>query len=301
MPSQPALSASTCLPVRAPCTTSAHNDRPWPPWWPCGGKGSDRIEGHASCRPGGGSGCTRASSPWSLGTTRWLVRVAADATPRGRRPGKRGERPLTGLLSPSGWPPRSWWSGKRGRLTESTPCSARRRLSKGVTALCRTCLTSIVACPSVAPRYGRCGITSMVAPQTGRRPPRGFSDDRFRTSLQPCYRQSMTCHGLGNDIRPWRSLVDAIRCPALSGCPKKACTSNRVTNPKSRRSCDSPRIRSQKHSRATLSRTWRGMSWPHFSRQWWAISSGTWIVTSIRSSSLPCRHNYPRLSAIDLL
>src|SRR5712691_10313691 len=28
-----------------------------------------------------------------------------------------------------------------------------------------------------------------------------------------------TCHGLGNEIRPWRSLVDAIRCPALRGYP----------------------------------------------------------------------------------
>src|SRR5713101_8634419 len=55
---------------------------------------------------------------------------------------------------------------------------------------------------------------------TGASEPGGFSDDRFRTSLQPCHRKSITCHGLGNEIRPWRSLVDAIRCPALRGYPK---------------------------------------------------------------------------------
>jgi hypothetical protein len=39
--------------------------------------------------------------------------------------------------------------------------------------------------------------------------------------LKPCYRQSRTGHGLGTYIRPWRSLVDAIRCPALRGYPSR--------------------------------------------------------------------------------
>src|SRR5262249_7681783 len=30
----------------------------------------------------------------------------------------------------------------------------------------------------------------------------------------------MICHGLGNETRPWRSLVDARGCPALHGYPK---------------------------------------------------------------------------------
>jgi len=29
----------------------------------------------------------------------------------------------------------------------------------------------------------------------------------------------MTCPGLGNDRRPWRSVLEVIRCPALSGYP----------------------------------------------------------------------------------
>src|SRR3954451_23326890 len=29
----------------------------------------------------------------------------------------------------------------------------------------------------------------------------------------------MTCPGLGNDSRPWRSVLEVIRCPALSGYP----------------------------------------------------------------------------------
>src|SRR4030095_3955224 len=31
----------------------------------------------------------------------------------------------------------------------------------------------------------------------------------------------MTCPGLGNDSRPWRSVLEVIRCPALSGYPNK--------------------------------------------------------------------------------
>src|SRR4029450_12647319 len=31
--------------------------------------------------------------------------------------------------------------------------------------------------------------------------------------------KSMTCPGLGNDSRPWRSVLEVIRCPALSGYP----------------------------------------------------------------------------------
>ena len=40
------------------------------------------------------------------------------------------------------------------------------------------------------------------------------------TSLKSCWRKSLTCHSLGNAIRPWRSLVDALRCPACSGYPR---------------------------------------------------------------------------------
>src|SRR4029450_3676242 len=32
--------------------------------------------------------------------------------------------------------------------------------------------------------------------------------------------KSMTCPGLGNDSRPWRSVLEVIRCPALSGYPR---------------------------------------------------------------------------------
>jgi len=64
------------------------SDRPWPRWWTSGGKVSNGIWSHSSSRPSGGSGCTSASCPWSIGTTRWRARVVADAKPRYTRHGK---------------------------------------------------------------------------------------------------------------------------------------------------------------------------------------------------------------------
>src|SRR2546430_3065670 len=70
-------------------------------------------------------------------------------------------------------------------------------------------IPSLVDGPSSETRGGRCCSPSRVAPQTGRRQSHGCSDARCRTAVKPCYRKSLIGHGLGNDIRPWRSLVDA--------------------------------------------------------------------------------------------
>src|SRR5438552_7564086 len=63
-------------------------------------------------------------------------------------------------------------------------------------------VTGVQTCALPISRCGRCCITSIAAPQTVRRPQRGFSGGGSLTSLKPCYRQSMTCLGLGNAIRP---------------------------------------------------------------------------------------------------
>ena len=76
--------------------------------------------------------------------------------------------------------------------------------SKAVTACWRNSITTSEAYQSGGIRCGRCCITSIVAPQTGQRQPRDFSDERFQTSLKPCYRTSMLCHGPGNEIMLWR-------------------------------------------------------------------------------------------------
>jgi hypothetical protein len=128
---------------------------------------------------------------------------------------------LTGTRSRGSWHPMCLRSGKRGRPIRPKPCSVPRRRSQGATAPCLRGITPIGACPSVAPRYGRCGITSMVAPQRGRRQPRGFAGGEFLTSAKRCYRMSMTCPNLGNAIRSWRSVVEVIRCSALSGYPAR--------------------------------------------------------------------------------
>ncbi len=50
------------------------------------------------------------------------------------------------------------------------------------------------------------------------------ADEHFPTSLRPCSLRLATCPGRANDIRPWRSVIDAIECPALSECSKRAST-----------------------------------------------------------------------------
>jgi len=78
--------------------------------------------------------------------------------------------------------------GQRGRLNTPRPFSVPRRPSKGATAIWLRCIIIIGAYPSAAPRSGWRCITSIVAPQMGRCPPRGFSGVDFLTSLKPCYR-----------------------------------------------------------------------------------------------------------------
>ena len=110
-------------------------------------------------------------------------------------------------------------SGTCGRPSGCRPVSAPYRLWKGATVLCRTCLTIIVDCPSSATRSGPPCITSLVTRRMAQHPHLVSSCGRFQISAQPCYRTSMICHGLGNETRPWRSLVDATGCPALRGYP----------------------------------------------------------------------------------
>ena len=111
-------------------------------------------------------------------------------------------------------------TGKRGRPSTCPLFNAPPQPSKAATALWRNSITISGACRSGATRCGRCSITSIAVPQRVRRPQRGFSGGSFLTFLKQCSRKSMPCPGLENAIRPWRQLVDVMRCPALRGYPK---------------------------------------------------------------------------------
>jgi hypothetical protein len=112
-----------------------------------------------------------------------------------------------------------WRRGTRGQHSRPTLFSVLPRQSKAVMACCRNCITISEAYQNGGTRCGRCCITSIAVLQMGRRPPRGFSAERFQTSLKRCYHKSRTCHGLGDALKPWRSLVDAGKCPLYAGTP----------------------------------------------------------------------------------
>jgi len=179
MPSKPSRGTITCLHIMTPCTKShtvpalaALVDF----WW----QGVDRIWCHASCRPSGGSGCTSASCHGLLeppsGSHALPPTQSQDAGGMARGARCFDRHTITQRLAP-----RFLRSGTRGRPTGSTSFSARRRPLKGATDICRKCITIIGACPSSDTRCGRCCITSIVTPQTGRRQPCDFSDERFQT------------------------------------------------------------------------------------------------------------------------
>src|SRR6266849_516602 len=110
-------------------------------------------------------------------------------------------------------------TGKRGRPSTCPLFNAPPQPSKAAMALWRHSITISEACRSGATRCGRFSIPSIAVPQMARRPQHGFSGGSFLTFLKQCYRKSMPCPGLENAIRPWRQLVDVMRCPALSGYP----------------------------------------------------------------------------------
>ena len=182
-----------------PCPRSASRSLPWRLSWMSGGKVSTRTWSPFSYRPSGSSGCTSASSLWSIGPTRCLAPVAADGKPRDRRPWQRCARHLSSTPSLSSWPRPSLRSGTHGRTTGSKPFSALRRPLKGATACCRRCITISGACPNSVTRCGRCCIISIVVLWMGRRQRCVFSDRRFRISLRRCYPISMSCLGRDND------------------------------------------------------------------------------------------------------
>lgn len=69
-------------------------------------------------------------------------------------------------------------------------------------AIYRRCSIIIVVCPNVVARCGRCGTTSIVTPQIGRRQRRDFSGESSQTSLRACYRKLMIYPSLGNPCKP---------------------------------------------------------------------------------------------------
>jgi hypothetical protein len=89
-------------------------------------------------------------------------------------------------------------------LSMRGPSSRRPRQLKVATGICRRCSIIIVACQNAATRCGRCYTPSIVVPRTGQRLPCAFSGGSFQTFLRRCCQRSMTCHGLGNAIRPSR-------------------------------------------------------------------------------------------------
>jgi hypothetical protein len=78
-----------------------------------------------------------------------------------------------------------WRLGTRGRRSTSRPFSAPPRLSKAATALGPSSITISAAYQSGGTKCGQGCITSIAVPLMGRHLPRGFSDERFQTSLKP--------------------------------------------------------------------------------------------------------------------
>jgi hypothetical protein len=76
--------------------------------------------------------------------------------------------------------------GIRGRRSKSMLFSAPPRLSKAATALWHSSITISVAYQSDGTKCGQYCITSIAVPPMGPHPLRGFSDERFQTSLKPC-------------------------------------------------------------------------------------------------------------------
>ena len=158
------------LPARPDAMTKVRKQvPPWLRWWTSGGKASTGLGAIPSYRLSGGSGCTQCFLPMVY----WDHQVAR--TRCRRRKAKIREAleavraAFTRMPSPSGWPPKSLRIGTRGPPTGSRPFSGPHRPSKGATAICRKCITIIVACPSSATRCGPSCITSIVALRMGRR------------------------------------------------------------------------------------------------------------------------------------
>ena len=199
-----------CPSKRRPWTRSVSSSVACPPWGTCGGRGCGTMCTTWPARQWGRDGLKRCCCRCCIGNSTRPAHAARDVQPRCDRRCRPGTTRVRRTRSPSRWHPMCLRIGKRGRQSVPQPFSGPHRQSKGATALWRRCITTIGVCQSAAARFGPCYITSIVAPQMGQHQPRGFSGDRFPTSLRPWYRKSMTCLGLGNAIRPWRSVVDAI-------------------------------------------------------------------------------------------
>jgi len=129
---------------------------------------------------------------------------------------------LRSIRAPGSWHPRCWQAGKRGQASTPGPSSGHPQRWKVATVICRRCSIITGACPRAAPRYGRCCITSMVAPAIGRRQPHGCSGGSFLISLSASYRRSMRCPCPGNTIRLSQYVIEVTSCPGLHGYPPSA-------------------------------------------------------------------------------
>ena len=119
-----------------------------------------------------------------------------DATSLGSGPHRVGAAPH----HPAAGPPRPDSVESPGQPTGSKAFSVPRRPWKAATAFWRKALTISGGCPSIAPRSGRCCLTSIVGLRMGRRPPRGCAGGDFLISLKRCYPISRFCLDLGNAI-----------------------------------------------------------------------------------------------------
>jgi hypothetical protein len=158
---------------------------------------------------------------WPMGGgMRAAADVLARATAPPTRSGSRGvQTPVRGIRAPGSFPPRSWRAGRHGRANTPRRASGPRRRLQVATARSPRCRTPIAACPGVAPRCGRRGITSMVELRTGRHRRRDVSGGRVPLSLRACSRRSTRCPCQGNAVRPSRYVLEGTKCPGLNGYP----------------------------------------------------------------------------------
>ena len=206
-----------CQPRAPRGRKSTRNCLASPLWWTSGGKASSATWSHAASRPYGGPGSTRVYSHSSRGHISWPTPGARGGKPRCARPSMRSTPRCTRIPSPHSWPLAFLKNGKRGPPSGCRSFSGPRRPWKGVMAICRTCIRTIEACPSAETRCGRFYTTLMVALQMGRHQHRDFSGGRSQIFLKRCCPTSMPCLRRGDENILWRSVLDVIKCPALSG------------------------------------------------------------------------------------
>ena len=152
-----------------------------------GGQASTKIWRRRPSPHPGGNGRGSACCQGSIGHTKLPGRVACGGKPSYRGLGQRGAPCLTSTVSPSGLPPMSLRSGKRGLRSRSRLFSVPRQRWKAATVLWRNSITISGDYRRNGTRCGPSCIISMVTPQTVQHRRRGFSDGHFQISLKRCY------------------------------------------------------------------------------------------------------------------